>query len=89
MALNDPPNRFLVIGTHRQNGGLYVWCGVAGFEPVQNVQNRGLAAQMVNRTTAEDLVRQVRGSASDYKFEVTILPVRDLTYERPAILWPH
>lgn len=89
MPLTDPPTRFLVIGTHRQNGGLYVWCGVAGFLPIQQVLERGAAGQLVNRQTAEELTRAVRGSTSDYKFEVTILPVRDIVYERSRILLPH
>jgi hypothetical protein len=85
----DAPNRFLVIGTHRTTGGLFVWCGVSGFHPIQRIVEKKIAGQLVNQTTAQELVREIRGSSSDYKFEITILPVRDVTFERSPILLPH
>lgn len=84
------PTRFLVIGTHRQTGELVVWCGADGWHPVQQVNDRPpLAGQLVNYTTSQELVREVRASPSDYKFEVTILPVRDVTFEKSRILLPN
>lgn len=84
--------RFLVVGTHRKDGGLYVWCGVTGggFRPIQKIEENGLAGQLVNASTADELVRRIRDSSSDYKFEISIVPCNDLIGgERPSLIVPH
>lgn len=83
----DAPSGYLVLGTHRQQGGIIVWCGVGGFVPLERLlERRDLHAQLVTEEVANALARE-----SNRHYELRVVAVRDITYQpRPSLIQlPH
>lgn len=78
-------DRFLVLGTHVEQGGVYVWCGADGFIAVNDPRIEGELSrgQLINRQTAERLMAR---ASENPEFAFITVPVRDIPKEDKRII---